>query len=435
MNSLEEQLANMRSFKAISNVLNGVELHDLQCIDVMKMLAAKKALVTYPTGTGKTLLAVSVMKLLCNEKPSRRFLFFGKKDQLSQTPDKIESMCGIKVIATAAAERDVDAFFSNGCEDYNILFLTHEAFNNNRIMNYLFKHRKEFCGVFVDEAHELNNVGRASSASVVSGMLRQFEYGYALTASPIVTSAAQMARLAFVVDPVRFPEYSKLERALVRGAFAIEEEPCFFINRTREDFGSRTNYHGIVSLVEPLPHQVIECGGNRLFEICKGDGAYPQAEALVGEIRSRVGKRGLVYVNQHSVREWILPFLDGAGISYECVNGNTKLAERKRILDKFNVEKSLDVVVTSVTTALDLDCDYVIFYEFTVELKQMIGRAHRGLGSKELDIVFIITDRSAEIDYFYNNIFSVSLLVQSILGQRCDELLEIDKELQGITGC
>lgn len=430
MTGLEEQLASMSSFEAIKDVLHDVHLHDLQCIDIMKMLAAEKAIISYPTGVGKTLMAVAIMRLLSNEDVTRKFLFFGKKDQINQTPAKIEKLCGMPVLATTSAEKDIVHFFQNHCEQYKVLFLTHEAFRNDILMNYLFKHRDEYCGVFIDEAHELSNVGYAAAASVVSGMLRQFRYAYAMTATPIVTSISQLAKLAYIVDQQRFPNPKKLEYSLKRGTFSIEEEPCFFINRTREEFGSRTDYHGIVSLVEPLPHQLIECGGNRLFELCKGDGAYPQVERLIQEITSRKGKRGLIYVNQHSVREWVLPFLDTAGIKYACINGKTNMTTRAEILRQFNEEKSLDVIITSVTAALDLDCDFVIFYEFTVEIKQMIGRAHRGLGDKEMDIIFIITDRSAEIDYFYDNVFRASMLVKEILGHKCDELEQINEELQ-----
>ena len=429
MTELEKQLASMQSFEAIRYVLNDIELHDLQCIDIMKMLAAKRSIVSYVTGLGKTVLAAAVMKLLWNEDPTRKFIFFGTFDQLSQTPDKLERMCGRKVIASCATGKSIDALFERGYDKYSVLFLTHDTLRNDRIMNSLFKHRKVFTGIFIDEAHRLSNVGVATSASILSGVARQFEYCYALTATPITTAVSQMAKLANIVDDKKFPNAKKLERDLKNGSFLIEDEPCFFINRSRADFGSIANYHGMVAWVDPLPHQKVECGGSRLFRLCKGQGAVPQAATLVSLIQQRKDKRGLVYINQHEVREWVLPFLDAAGIKYECVNGHTKLAERNRIMHEFNEEKSLDVVITSVTTALDLDCDYVVFYEFTVDVKQMIGRAHRGLGNKDMDVIFIVTHDTGELDYFYNNIFSISMTIQLILHQDFSELEQVEQEL------
>ena len=39
---VEKQLMTMNSFEAIKYVLNDTELHDIQCIDIMKMLYEKQ---------------------------------------------------------------------------------------------------------------------------------------------------------------------------------------------------------------------------------------------------------------------------------------------------------------------------------------------------------------------------------------------------------
>lgn len=429
MTTLEEKLAGMQSFEAIKFILSGIELHDLQCIDIMKMIASKKSLVSYMTGLGKTVLAVGVMQLLWNEDPNRKFIFFGTHDQLTQTPKKIESMCDRRVVVSSGVAKDIKALVNTPITHYDVMFLTHDCLHSDKCMNFLFTNRKEFCGVFIDEAHVLSNFNSAQSANIISGVARQFEYFYALTATPITTNVLQLARLANVVDCNRFPNVTDLNTKIKYGSFSISEEPCFFINRTREDFNSHADYHGIVEFVKSLPYQRDCGGGYRMFELCKGDGAIPQVQKLLEVIKNRKGKRGLIYVNQHSVREWIIPFLKNAGIAFDCVNSKTKMKERAEIMHRFNEEQSLDVVITSVTTALDLDCDYVVFYEFTVEVKQMIGRAHRGLGDKEMDVIFIITEDSPEVDYFYNNIFSISMEIQSILGQSFNELEQVNQAL------
>lgn len=429
MTTLEGKLASMNSFEAIKYVLNDIELHDLQCIDIMKMIASKKSLVSYMTGLGKTVLAVGVMQLLWNEDPTRKFIFFGTHDQLTQTPKKIESMCQKRVVVSSGVAKDVNALINTAINSYDVMFVTHDCLLSDKFMNFLFKNREKFCGVFIDEAHVLSNVQGAMSASIVASMSCQFEYFYALTATPITTNVAQLAKLAHVVNKDKYPNISDFSHQIKHGYFSISEEPCFFINRTREDFNSKADYHGIVEFVKPLPYQKDCGGGYRMFELCKGDGAIPQVQKLLEIIKNHRGKRGLIYVNQHSVREWILPFLKNAGITFDCVNSKTKMKERADIMHRFNEEQSLDVVITSVTTALDLDCDYVVFYEFTVEVKQMIGRAHRGLGDKEMDVIFVITEDSPEIDYFYNNVFSISMEIQGILGQSFNELEQVHQVL------
>ena len=47
---IESQLLSMNSFQAIQYVLNDIELHDIQCIDIMKMLYMKRCMLLYDTG-------------------------------------------------------------------------------------------------------------------------------------------------------------------------------------------------------------------------------------------------------------------------------------------------------------------------------------------------------------------------------------------------
>ena len=177
-----------------------------------------------------------------------------------------------------------------------------------------------------------------------------------------------------------------------------------------------------------MPHQE-NASYLELFDICKGEGAVEQATSLAQLIKFNENKRGLVYIKRHSIREYVLPFLKEAGITYRCINGKTPHKERKHILEEFNENKNVDVIITSVTEALDLDCDYVIFYEFTVEIKQMIGRAQRGFTDKNLFVFYMITDKTKEVDYFYNNIFKRCEVAAHVLNKDYSEVLSLEDEL------
>ena len=206
MIEIENDLASMQSFDAISNILNGVTLHPLQCIDVMKMLYMKRAIVSYDTGTGKTLLAAAVMQLLWREDSSRRFIIFGMKDQLQQTPKKLESYTGRSVLASASDAKSIKNLLGGDkFLNYPILLLTHECLRNHTLMKALWEHQKDFYGVFVDEAHLLNNKGFAESANVLNGLCKKFEYCIALTATPFTTELTQLAKLASIIDYERYP--------------------------------------------------------------------------------------------------------------------------------------------------------------------------------------------------------------------------------------
>lgn len=428
---IEEELSSMKSFEAIKYVLSGIELHDLQCIDVMKMVYNKTAIVSYDTGLGKTLLASAAMRLLWNEDASRRFIIFVKKDQLTQTPTKIENATGRRVISSSGEESSVTRVFgTDDFLDYPVLMLTHSCLRNSRVMQRIFEHRAKYCGVIIDEAHELSNKDFAQSASVITGMINQFEYKWALTATPITTDVGQLCKLACMMNPKSYPNPLKFKRDVQHGRFSIANDPLFFINRSGKDLGRDSRYFGNVLWVDAMEHQKAELGGNSLMALCKGDGAVNQVEALVNLLKAYEGKRGLIYVNQHAVREWILPWIAKAGIRVGCINGMTKSSEDAEVMRQFNEEKSLDVVVTSCTTAIDLDCDFVIFYEFTVLLKQMIGRADRGLEGKTVDVWYVITKGSYEPVYFKRTIVDRSEDIKRLLAKDYAELDSIANELE-----
>ena len=428
--SLEKELINLKSFDAADRILKGVVLHPLQIADVFKMIYSKRAIVRYDTGTGKTLLAAAAMKLLWNEDPQRRFIMFVKKDQCLQTPKKLQDALGRPVVATSASAKSLkEIVYSGAYLQYPLVLFTHDCLKNQALMKELFKQKDKFCGVIIDEAHSVNNKGYAQSADVIAGLVSQFEYCWALTATPILTSLMQMAKLATVVDPERYPNYPVLARSLKNGSYSIAADPLFFINRTAEELGRHSNYNGKIIWVNSMPHQKFPPEDGNPMALYKGEGAVNQAEALVNLIKALEGKRGLVYVRQHAVRHWIEGFLQKAGIKYDCINGGV-VKERPEIIRKFNEEKSLDVLLTSVTTAIDADCDYVIFYEFTVEFKQMIGRADRGLESKTVDIFYLITRGCDEPLYFKEKIYDRDEMIREILGTSSRELESIHSELE-----
>ena len=46
-----------------------------------------------------------------------------------------------------------------------------------------------------------------------------------------------------------------------------------------------------------------------------------------------------------------------------------------------------------------------------------------------MDVIFIVTHDTGELDYFYNNIFSISMTIQLILHQDFSELEQVEQEL------
>lgn len=417
---LVDKLCARNSYAALNDILNGAVLHDLQCIDVLKMLAMKRALVIYDTGTGKTLLAATAMKLLIREDPSRIFLMFVKKDQILQTPRKLKDFAGLScIVTTAESKTSARDFLNKNLTDYNVIMLTHECLHNEDVLEAIYQIKDKITGIIIDEAHEYNNFNNASSAAVLKAMVSRFEYVWGLTATPIVSDLLQLARITNLLNPTRYPDVKSLCRKLENGSFSIAFDPGFFINRKASDLGRTSDPKGYVVSVSPQPYQKgCSLGGVALFQRCKGEGAVNQVNALIELISDNIaqGKRGLVFISQATILEWVITNLRETSIRFTCINGNTSFEDRSVIEEKF-AKNEYDVILTSVTTAVDLDCEYVVFYEFTVMVSQMIGRAHRSLEPKELNVYFIITKDTNEEVYFVNNIYAKCQIVRDILGK------------------
>lgn len=433
MDSLENKLINLTSYRAINGVLSNGTLKDLQCVDILKALYRKRSIIVYGTGMGKTFIASALIRMLLNEDKNRKFLIFIKNTQIEQTPAKMYSLLGLPyVVSTGEASNVTDILESGKFKSVPITFLTHSCLDSDKALKVLTKEKHFFDALIIDEAHCLNNFTSSNSGSVLAGLSKCYEYVFALTATPIRSNIKQFSKLAHVIDPINYPDIKKLSRQLLSGAFDFSTDPCFMINRTRAEFGTTERLVAIPIMVQPSSCQR-RASGMELFKVCKGDGAVNQAEALVKIIKERKahGEKGLVYINMHVIREWVLPFLDKAGIKYECINGrNHNQGERAEILRKFNEDGAFDVIITSVTESLDLDCEYVIFYEFTLDVDQMIGRAYRGFDDKELKVYFIITEDSEEVEYFYNNILPRSKLIDKILGKGNTAVLSVGEFLR-----
>lgn len=421
---LYDEVLDLKSYDAIEHILPTFILEDFQCADLVRSLFFRRFIFSYDTGLGKTLMACAWMKMLKRQDPNRKFLFFVTKAQLSQTPSKVAEATGFKITCSTGESEELEKnIFRKDLDKYDVVMLTHSALNNAGLMLELYKNREKFFGVIVDEAHELSNMQGAKSAFSFLTMMHYFKWGLALTATPMKISPSELVNLMYIMNRDAIYDIKTCEGMLLEGG--IDKFRDLIVVRTRKELGIYSNYVPHVHMLEPT-HAQFQASGQNMFTITKGEGAYPETNKVIEIINSHKPSRGLMYINQHAIRDFVTSELDKTDIRYACINGKTKTADRTRICDEFNSGK-LDLIITSVTSALDLDCDYLIFYEFTVDLKQMIGRAERGLNPKTLDIHYIFVAHTEEPTYFYKNIYLRSLMVKTVLGQDVEHVIKAMK--------
>lgn len=413
---------NLKSYRALSGILKNTTLHDLQVVDSLKILHRKCGIFIYPVGTGKTYLAASAIRMLMNEKSDRKFLFVMKFSQLAQTPLKLERLLGLRTITTTAESSKIKSVIeSEKFLDYDILIITHDCLNSDRFTDVLYKHRDKFCCIIIDEIHNLSNIMGSKRGAMIKAMCSKFEYRIGLTATPITSNLEQLCNISNLIDPVKYNDTRSLYNSLINGRVSLEDDPCFFIIRTRSELDADIKVNASIRLIEALPHQ-FNLTGEELINACRVNGKQQLAD-LVSVIKEKIGKgkRGLVYINRHKIREKVESIFRENGIRYCSINGNTSTEDRMFFMEKFNKDREYDVVITSITEAIDLDCDYVYFYELTLNVEQMIGRATRGLKKKIIDVFFSVTDSTGEVEYF-DKVLEVNKVIRGILGHGCESL-------------
>lgn len=392
-------------------------LSDNQSADVLKAVAFKRFCAFYDTGLGKTYLAGGFMRAVKNAIPNAKFLFVIRSYQASQTPRVIQNITGLRTVVFTGESSKRPTSLTLDVAD--VVFITAEFLNNVDHLLALNTLMDDIIGVVADEIHLFSNLLDASSSFALLCISKRVEYFLGLTATPVTTDVHQFSRILHIMNPWVFDNITKIHKEVsVYGVYGLPPamQDCFVIRRRPK------RRQGIILLVKPLLHQV-DARGIDLFVTTKGPGAYNQLEALVGEIISHRPDRGIVYVNRKEVYKFLEEELPKYGIRFAILNGDKPktIKEQDRILEDYMNDK-YDVILTNKSVSLDMDGQFVIFYELTSSVTQFAGRVERGLETKPFSITYIITDHTDEKEYFYRNVVKISQSLEYLFGADLSEI-------------
>ena len=411
----------MKTPLCLQNILPGVEMPSFQLGGLTEVFTNNKMLLAFDTGTGKTFTYAGIVRGLLNRNPDKKHLLVIINDSIPQVPNDVRSLTSVATESfdgTSESSARLKFFWDRT----SIFCFTLEALRIPGVVLFLFKHLLEIESLTIDEAHHVSNWGSSDTAFMIRALAREIPFVVELSATPMTSESKQYYRLLNVLD---------------RNISPYRDETRFgkYVNRympvNRDDYGLKGDYTPTLVKVTPTIDQMKKQKGI-VFRHLKGTGAIPQVNALIETVASRLcdGKRVLIYMHYHDTREWVEKHLKEANIPYTSLHGRVVgKAEKQIVLDRFR-NHEVDVLVTSVTESLNIEADVVIFYEFTTSVKQVIGRAHRGLRGKRLEIVFILTEDTDEIEYFLKYIYARSLTVQRLLGKDYSEIVEIGREVE-----
>ena len=413
----------MNPLLCIENIIPDLELPSFQNVGVYQALINKKMLLGFDTGTGKTITYAVFVRGLLNRNPEKKHIFVIIHDSIIQAPSDISSLAAVPV-EVISGERGEAGRLSNLWERTSIFVMTYESFRNLNVVLFLYNHLTEIESVVVDEAHHCGNWDSSNTAFMIRALTRYISYVDGLSATPATRTNAQFYRIMNLIDR----NLSSQRDESNYGAYLDRYLPV-----NRGDYDMKGDYITTSEIVTPMPHQVGNIKGD-VFRVIKGPNAVNQVERLVKVVldRKRKGQSVIVYVHLHCVREWVEQHFRDVGITFESLTGRvTKQAERQRMLDSFN-NREVDVLITSVSESLNIDADVVVFYEFTTRIKQVMGRAHRGLAGKRLELVFIITRDTAEVDFFNKYIYKRSMSLQRLLKKDYSEFIKVGEQLKSL---
>lgn len=410
----------------LENVVPGIDLSEFQNIGIQEMLLNKKMLLAFDTGTGKTFTYATFVRALLNRNPEKKHIFVIIHDSLEQAVKDIRSLAAAPVRAFSNVQGEYGRL-RRMWGQLSVIVLTYECFSNLDTLLFLYEHLTEIESFVIDEAHHASNWDVSDTAFLIRAMCKYIPFVSELSATPATSKSVQYFQALNVIDRSLSPRRDETPLGKYNDRY-------FPVNRS--DYGIKGRYKTTLEVVTPMKHQVGPIKGI-VSRVMKGSGAVNQVATLVSVVKSRLeqGKSIIIYVNYHDSREWIEKHLEESGISFVSLHGKiTDRSQREAILKTFS-SRQADVLITSVAESLNIDSDVVVFYEFTTKLKQVMGRAHRGLEGKELELVFIVTRDSAETEFFYTYIYQRSLTLQRLLRKDYSEFIEIGRKLEEMRIC
>lgn len=430
-----KELSEKGSIMSLSTVTNSFELSDFQTYSLAASFILEKCVISLDTGLGKTIVAGALINL---DMSDGRWLFVSKNNNLIQTAKKLNSIVVDRVVQYSSGTIDnVKALISN-CQPNAVIVITYDTLNNLGFLDFLFGIRKSFSGIIIDESHNIGNKGSNRSEILKHMMLNSFKYQYMLTATPLSTNPFQIINQVSMIDPELVPDPEELAmkhtcytNGKATGYHDLDELADFisirYISFTREELGLKGNYslrlHLCESILDKPPADVESLKAEKSLQ---ANNSIQIIVNLVSEYVKR-GKHGLIYANMTVYKDMLLEKL--SDITSCCIlDGRVSSTDKNLIQGMYN-RGEYSVLISNLEEGADLPSDFIIFYELSVKYKQFIGRGERGLSGKNMDIHFVLIDKSYEVEFFYRNIFKRSLLLEAVCLKDISEIKEIERQL------
>jgi len=422
--------------------LNTITLTWFQCMSVEHALISKGSLCSMGTGLGKTAVSASYVKENLILEEGSKALFFCLPESVEQVVSDYNDYLDLNIIGLTGQQADMNYMRSLDEEEWDVAIISYRALYNYQFANWYLENMDDICCAVFDEVHELSQDSIINSiATILCKMLPSKLF---LSATPITVSPTQVITLLNMLDDRFIPQGDKLLKP-----YEIRDKETYelidykpldeisnrfymrYISWTRSELGLSGNYRPHLLLIEPTEEQ-IECAYKDITTKIKGVKESNQIEtlkAIVSDMKVR-NKTGLIYCDTRANSEMLKEVLSGEGHRTMIANGVKRNRDIRGAILKLFSQKELDVLITNLTTSLNLDCDYLIFWENTNRAVQMLGRCERGFTIKDLDIYFLLTENTVEVSQFSRNVYRRCKWLGEALSKDVSTFTEVQRALE-----
>ena len=372
-----------------------------------------------------------------------------------------------------AESREVSDFILNNPVDLPLkasVVATHALIKSNEFIAWLEQCRQNdnfpFHTLVVDESSILGGKSTNLIVKAFKLLSKYFKKIIFLNATPFESHLEIFYNQLNLLDPKLLPVKTAFQKEYCvmkwQGAYKVPTKKYkntdkfkslikyHYFARTRKDRGAQMNNckGGIImSDLSPVQKEwlqktqmykyVFDCPNVLSKDIEFNEDNVPKLESLMNLIENEAADEPsiLVFTYYKEAQRSLSIYLDGRDISNEILNGETKQAERERIIEEFKQNK-FRVLITNVQRGLNFgNCSFLVFYSIDPNPSKMIqfeGRITRALdidnktvyilcskGKEERSLLAIVKARAKATTEFTNT--DISVLLDILLGGQIDE--------------
>ena len=378
--SMIEYLRENVDSTSIDTILHKAKLNEITASATLLSMVIKRTIISLDTGLQKTSVMCALGKI------SRIVSGFNKipllvipKEASHNIPKIKEWLTGLHVSVLDSefgVEGRIPTYNELISDKTDILIISPRLlFSRDFVNMYILGANKLIDTIIIDEAHILSNP--------------ETQYGHMLR---LLSERVERLYL-LTATPGRNPEEFEFLSSLVNPNYG-------YISVTRKDLDIEGDFHIIMKKMSTndIPKDDVRLEEpNKLYRYRK---SVSKNSKLVKEmmifLKNNHHTGILVYTRFLEAQRVLYDLLRKEGIRVEMVNSNTSANERLQVGERVKNDE-VDIVITTITTSLDIPFKCVACWGWCSDIVQLIGRLNRSYDKKDIVIYLQLLEFEIEL--------------------------------------